>query len=138
LIIHGNRFSVVVVDRAGVICSPEMLMYDDVGLTSTFIDAIQQLSSGLDDHQLGFDPTTEKGPHTAGDVFPIYRIQPRMTNNGEPVGANIGELVTGEKPIWASMSLFGRGSAVWRVSSAEAGRVLVMKTAWRHKARTPE
>lgn len=136
LVIHSNKFSVVVVDRAGVMYSPPVPIYDDDGLTAVFIAVIQQLSHGLTDHELGLDPSVERQP-SALETFPTYHIQPQMVDHGEPVYTDVGQLVTIDEPIWSSMSLFGRGSAVWRVSSND-GRALVMKTAWRHRDRAME
>lgn len=138
LVIHGSKFSVVVVDRAGVLCSPSIPLYDAGGPTSTFIAVVQQLCYGLDDHQLGLDPTATRESFSMHDTFPTYRIDPRMNSDGKPVSTDLRQLVTVDQPISSSASLFGRGTAVWRAISVSDGRVLVVKTAWRRRDRIPE
>ncbi len=62
----------------------------------------------------------------------------------KPIGKDKRSWRTIGSPIWSSVSLFGRGTVVWRVAEYNeeeggyVGPTMVMKTAWRSAQRNPE
>ncbi|KLO14792.1 hypothetical protein SCHPADRAFT_292602 [Schizopora paradoxa] len=131
LLIYGKRFSVCIFDRAGVRISPEHDMFLDM---EVFIRVIRSLTCVLGAQDIGQDPTARfvKSPREP-DFYVI-----------KPIGRDERSWRTIGPPIWSSMSLFGRGTVVWKVAEYEeatdevVGPTMIMKTAWRSAQRNPE
>ncbi|EMD33834.1 hypothetical protein CERSUDRAFT_98379 [Gelatoporia subvermispora B] len=65
---------------------------------------------------------------------PVYEV----SLGGTTGNTDNGRWITVGTPIWISLSLFGRGSLVWRARNKATLDLRVMKIAWRSGARTPE
>ena len=141
LLIFGSKFCVAIFDRDGVQFSPIRDMWLNLDV---FIRVIRRLSCDLSTVNLGQDPTVEMVPEEQakqrGGVarvttphhqpYPTYRI---TMGRGDRMWYTLGP------PIWTSLSLLGRGTAVWRVcDGSNPGMQLVLKNAWRSSDRLPE
>lgn len=131
LLIYGSRFCVCIFDRAGVRISPECNMWSDLEM---FVRVIRSLTCILAPQDIGQDPTAELLERPGKpDCFII-----------KPIGKDSRRWCTIGSPIWSSLSLFGRGTVVWKVaeynakSKAITGPTMIMKTAWRSAQRNPE
>lgn len=140
LLIYGDRFSVAFFDRGGVQVSPESNIWDDL---TAFIRVVRSLTFHMSAIELGQDPTvTMLSPEEQTlvrkgilndvlvDPFPTYRVTAGGSSNREwyTLGA----------PIWSSVSLFGRGTAIWKVFDPTTGKTLILKNYWRARERRPE
>jgi hypothetical protein len=142
----GSSFSVevcfAIFDRAGVLFSTIHDMWKD---TEIFIRVIRSLTCHLSSVELGQDPTVTTLPDQQHEIwrnqtknlgreapkdFPTFVIT--MGGPGSPSWHTIG------LPIWASVSLLGRGTSVWLVRENGAGPVLVLKNSWRSASRVSE
>ncbi|KAF8067465.1 hypothetical protein FPV67DRAFT_1669349 [Lyophyllum atratum] len=138
LLIFGSDFCIAICDREGITFSPIKNMWDD---TKDFIRIVISMTTLLSDVELGQDPTVAKLPSQVSDAiekgtYPSYMIS--------AVGDDARRWCTVGPPMWSSLSLFGRGTAVWRVreyfknTAPDSTTEKVLKTAWRVPNRTPE
>jgi hypothetical protein len=145
ILIFGTEFCIGIFDRDGVTLSPTHDMFTD---TKMFIRVVRSLSANLSIQELGSDPTIRVlsdletrrlTGSTGGGAYPSAVVS--AVDNDPRQWCTIGP------PIWTSLSLFGRGTNVWRVRQyiqsndhplILQGDVMVMKSAWRSSARTPE
>ncbi|KAF8072220.1 hypothetical protein FPV67DRAFT_1623101 [Lyophyllum atratum] len=149
ILISGTEFTVGIFDRDGITFSPA---YDMFGDTQMFIRVVRSMACNLSIQELGSDPTVTvldddetrrlSGISDARQV-PVYpSAVVRSIGNDPRKWCTIGP------PIWTSLSLLGRGTNVWRVReyveevdkqpSCIRGNEMVLKTAWRSSAMTPE
>jgi hypothetical protein len=142
ILIFGTGFCVGIYDRDGITFSPIFDMFED---TATLIRVVRTLGCNLSVEELGFDPTVR--------VLTDLETQ-RLTGNTKYPSAVVSSCGNDSRqwctigpPIWASLSLLGRGTNVWRVREYVAdvhedphmrGNEMIMKTAWRSSARTSE
>jgi hypothetical protein len=143
ILIFGTEFCVGIFDRDGVTFSPAYNMFQD---TETFIRVVRSLACNLSIQEFGFDPTVR--------VLTDMEAQKLTGNTGGyphavvPSGGNDRrKWCTIAPPIWTSLSFLGRGTNVWLVREYVdgidrepllRGNDMIMKTAWRNSARTPE
>jgi hypothetical protein len=142
LLIFGSEFCVAIFDRAGVQFSPIHDMWKE---TSTFVRIVRCLTYHMLPVEFGQDPTVRmlsNAEHSLWKIrarmlgldvledFPTYAITMGGVNNRYWYTIGL--------PIWTSVSLLGRGTAVWRVCEQPSNAVLVLKNAWRSGARTSE
>ena len=143
ILIFGTEFCVGIFDRDGVTFSPAYDMFQD---TETFIRVVRSLACNLSIQELGFDPTVR--------VLTDMEAQKLTGNTGGyphavvPSGGNDHRMwCTIGPPIWTSLSFLGRGTNIWLVREYVdgidqepllRGNDMIMKTAWRNSARTPE
>jgi hypothetical protein len=143
ILIFGTEFCVGIFDRDGVTFSPAYNMFQDA---ETFIRVVRSLACNLSIQELGFDPTVR--------VLTDMEAQKLTGNSGGyphavvPSGGNDRrKWCTVGPPIWTSLSFLGRGTNVWLVREYVdgidqepllQGNDMIMKTAWRNSARTPE
>ncbi|KAH9858542.1 hypothetical protein C2E23DRAFT_6538 [Lenzites betulinus] len=129
IMIYGDKFCVGIFDRLGVQLSPQYNMWADLDI---FIRIVYSMTHLLTEEQLGRDPSVT-----------LYTVQEHGTAVFGAVN-RVGEdprqwLLSGEKPLWSSFALFGRGTTVWKVreddgerkSDKKEGAVFVMKSSWR-------
>ncbi|KAI0070655.1 hypothetical protein K474DRAFT_1679987 [Panus rudis PR-1116 ss-1] len=137
LLIYGDMFCIARFDRYGISLSREEPMYtwsSDSNkpvvckLQQKFIDVAAQFMTIVDEKVFGADP----------GVIPI-RSPEQTVKFSVPVGLSTWTTLEGE-PFWASMSLLGRGTAVWKVTSdpQTPGTVRILKNAWRLEGRMSE
>ncbi len=99
-----------------------------------FVRVVRSLTCVLNPQDIGQDPTAR------------LLIKPREPDSYviKPIGKDKRSWRTIGSPIWSSVSLFGRGTVVWRVAEYNeeddgyVGPTMVMKTAWRSAQRNPE
>ncbi|GLB41613.1 hypothetical protein LshimejAT787_1002130 [Lyophyllum shimeji] len=146
ILIFGTEFSVGIFDRDGITFSPAYDMFKD---TEMFIRVVRSMACNLSIQELGSDPTVTvldddetrrlNGITARGRVYPSAVVT--------SVGNDPRKWCTIGPPIWTSLSLLGRGTNVWRVREyveevdkqpCIRGNEMVLKTAWRSSARTPE
>ncbi|KAH9896108.1 hypothetical protein C8Q73DRAFT_789892 [Cubamyces lactineus] len=133
LLIFGCGFCVCIFDRQGVLVSPRYHMWDDLDV---FIRVVRSLTRVLDEHEVGLDPSVSPAPHSMlPDGTEAYIV--------DPVGSDPRRWCTVREPIWSSLSLFGRGTTVWRVREVNAsgqlcGPEMILKTSWRSSDRDAE
>lgn len=131
LLIFGSRFCVCIFDRAGVRISPEHDMWSDLDM---FVRVVRSLTCVLDAPGIGQDPTVQLFKNPSEPAFYVIK----------PIGKDKRRWRTIGSPIWSSLSLFGRGTVVWKVAEYNeekgeiAGPTMIMKTAWRSAQRNPE
>ncbi|KAF4567151.1 hypothetical protein EYR40_006145 [Pleurotus pulmonarius] len=155
LIINGNDFRVGAFDRAGVMVSSAANMWTD---TRTLIRVIRRLSCNLSDTDLGCDPSACRLPlnspwyasirkiatslRVASDSldYPSYIVQSpeRPLINGDPRHSRVQcEWLTIGPPTWTCLSLFGKGTSIWRVIPVVGdvidvhAKVYTLKNEWR-------
>jgi hypothetical protein len=143
ILIFGTEFCVGIFDRDGVTFSPAYDMFQD---TETFIRVVRSLACNLSIEELGFDPTARvltdlEMQKLTGTTDEYPRAVVSSGGNDPRQWCTIGP------PIWTSLSFLGRGTNVWRVREYVVGvnqepllrgNNMIMKTAWRSSARTPE
>ncbi|KLO08113.1 hypothetical protein SCHPADRAFT_908868 [Schizopora paradoxa] len=131
LLIFGTRFCVCIFDRGGVRISPELDMWDNL---DKLVRVIRSLTCDLDAEQIGQDPTARLVMEPKEPDFYVVK----------PIGKDGRSWRTIGSPIWSSLSLFGRGTVVWKVveyneqSKKSVGPTMIMKSAWRSAHRNPE
>jgi hypothetical protein len=142
ILIFGTEFCVGIFDRDGVTFSP---IYDMFKNTDMLVRVVRSLACTMSIRDLGLDPTVQvlndeetkklTGQH-ARNIYPSA-----LVSCGERQWCTIGS------PIWTSLSFLGRGTNIWRVKEYVLddnqqpylkGNLMIMKTAWRSSARTPE
>jgi len=140
ILIFGTDFCVGIFDRDGVTFSPVYDMFKD---TDVFVRVVRSLACELSIEELGLDPTirvlSDEETKTLTNQ-PAKNIYPSaLVSCGGTQWCTIGT------PIWSSLSFLGRGTHVWCVRQCVqdnnlrlVGDVMIMKTAWRSSARTPE
>jgi hypothetical protein len=135
ILIFGTEFCIGIFDRDGVTFSP---IHDTFKDTKIFIRVIRSLSANLSIGELGSDPT----------IRVLSDLETQRLTGSTHCGAYPSAVVslvgdgplqwcTFGPPIWTSLSLFGRGTNVWRVGQyienhnrppILQGDVMVMKT----------
>lgn len=131
LLIFGTRFYVCIFDRGGVRISPELDMWEDL---EALVRVIRSLTCILPAEAIGQDPSARLVKSPSEPDFYVVK----------PVGKDERTWRTIGSPIWSSLSLFGRGTVVWKVaeynekSGETIGATMIMKTAWRSAQRNPE
>lgn len=126
IIIHGLKFSVMYIDRAGVCFSPQ---YDFEGQFKLFVCIVMRLTFYLSNYDLGQDPTVmiTKGSYHL-KRYPEFQVKMRDSERGMRVWTTYGS------PLFVSRSVFGRGSSTWQAIDAD-GRHGVLKCTWKSGAR---
>ncbi|KAJ7584856.1 hypothetical protein C8J56DRAFT_949223 [Mycena floridula] len=147
LLIFGRRFCVGFYDRGGIIFSPEYDLWTVDGM-KTFIRIIRCLTCDLSSIELGMDPTVEPFEKTAEYLDLAREIGVSTSYPAFKVSMGGGDArrwITIGPPVWSSLSLFGRGTSIWRGvvervdgSLAVDKPTLIMKNAWRNGRRVPE
>lgn len=171
LTITGNNFQVGIFDRAGIVVSSPANMWTDI---KTFIRVIRRLTCDLSQIEMGCDPSVFELPsHAELSPFvrekaislgvpleyldyPSFLVQCRKRNSAldgmdtcsrpgcDREDWEVNEWLTIGPPVWVSLSLFGRGTSIWRVmpyntdnfdSNAE---VCILKNTWRNSHRVSE
>ena len=143
ILIFGTEFCVGIFDRDGITFSPAYDMFQD---TETFICVVRTLASNLSIKEIGFDPTVRVLTHAETQKLTgsIEGYPYAVVSSG---GSDPRQWCTIGPPIWTSLSFLGRGTNVWRVREYVVGvnqepllqgNDMIMKTAWRSSARTPE
>ena len=114
-----------------------------------FIRVIRRLMCDVNDVQMGSDPTVLKASNDArtetmgkvknsyptlkqGKDYPMFKVSLRGSNGTAQYYYTLGP------PIWTSVSLFGRGTTIWKVYHEESDQMLVLKKAWRTNGRRSE
>jgi hypothetical protein len=139
LLIFGSQFCVAIFDRDGIQFSPIKDMWDDV---HAFVRVIRRLACDMSPAQLGQDPTVRILSN--GEAVPWQKRAKEMGLQKFPtyavtMGTGTRCWYTLGPPIWSSLSLLGRGTAIWRVCDAsKPGKSLVLKNAWRSGERLAE
>ncbi|KAI0653487.1 hypothetical protein C8Q70DRAFT_1035750 [Cubamyces menziesii] len=133
LLVFGCDFCVCIFDRHGVTVSPRYHMWDDLDI---LIRVVRSLTRVLDEHEVGLDPSVSPAP----DTMLLNGAQAHIV---DPIGSDPRRWCTLRDPIWSSLSLFGRGTTVWRVRALDAnnklcGPEMIMKTSWRSSDRDSE
>ncbi len=130
--IYGRKFCVGMFDRFGGQLSPEYDLWDNLDV---LIRIVYNMTRVLTDEELGRDPSVVLSWQNGNIVFGAV----------EPVGDDERRwAVDIEKPLWSSLSLFGRGTTIWHVrarnslSGKPTGPVFVMKSSWRSSKRSSE
>ncbi|EMD33827.1 hypothetical protein CERSUDRAFT_126048 [Gelatoporia subvermispora B] len=145
LLIYGDEFCVGIYDRAGVRFSPSYNIWDEF---DTFIRVVRCITTNMTPIQLGQDPTVTQLTDVQRELW-IATLRANGLSTSEYVAdeavyeVSLGSTdnrrwVTIGTPVWVSLSLFGRGTLVWRVLNKAALDLRVMKNAWHSGARTPE
>lgn len=149
LLIFGMRFCVAIHDRDGVTFSPQEDLNTNKGL-ELFIRIVRRMACDMTPIELGQDPTAQvfapDHPATielrdnalvhrldASAKFPTYSVS---------FGGHHQRHWGTVSMVWSSVSLLGRGTTVWIVreliNDKPTGDLKILKTAWRHRDRTPE
>ncbi|PPQ70566.1 hypothetical protein CVT25_012036 [Psilocybe cyanescens] len=140
VLIFGTKFCVGIFDRDGVTFSPIFDMFDDI---KTLICVVRSLTCQLSIQELGFDPTVR----VLDDQETMELTGQRDTYPSAVVRCAHRDWCTIGFPNWISLSILGRGTNVWHVREyvldndqhpCLQGDLMIMKTAWRSSARTPE
>ncbi|EMD33833.1 hypothetical protein CERSUDRAFT_117899 [Gelatoporia subvermispora B] len=147
LLIYGDEFCVGIYDRAGVRYSPSHNIWKDFDI---FIRVVRSITTDMTPEELGEDPTVVTLTDASRDMWfarldanrlpveerdePVYEV----SLGGTTDDTDDGLWVTIGTPIWISLSLFGRGTLVWRVRNKATLDLRVMKNAWHSGARTSE
>lgn len=129
--IYGRKFCVGMFDRFGGQLSPEYDLWDHLDV---FIRIVYNMTRVLTDDELGRDPSAVLSWQDDKIVFAA--VEP--VGNDERCWA-----VDIEKPLWSSLSLFGRGTTVWHVRARKQngepdGPTFVMKSSWRSSKHNSE
>ncbi|OCH89037.1 hypothetical protein OBBRIDRAFT_836099 [Obba rivulosa] len=150
LFIYGNVFCVGIYNHVGVRFSPNYNIWSNL---DTFIRVVRCIITNMTSHQLGQNTTVTQSTAGLRDEWftklqtirlstcsdyapddPVYEIS---------LGGTTGHL-DGERwvmvgsPIRVSLSLFGRGTLVWRVRNKRTSELRAMKNAWHSGARSHE
>ncbi|OCH88134.1 hypothetical protein OBBRIDRAFT_795539 [Obba rivulosa] len=149
LLIYGDEFSVGIYDRVGVRYSHSYNMWGDFDI---FVRVVRCITANMTPQQLGQDPTVRcLAPQERGAWLDKLQLNGLSTDDyalNDPVyeislGGATSHLdsehwITAGRPIWISLSMFGRGTLVWRVRNKQTLLLRVLKNAWRNGARSPE
>lgn len=127
LLIYGDKFAVAQFDRRGAQVSPEFDMWENL---QKFLRVVRCITCHMSAVELGQDPTVSVVTDTLNKSFPVYKVAMGGTDNR--VWHTVG------KPIWSSVSLLGRGTAIWKVSDPSTGKILILKNYWHTKGRQSE
>jgi len=143
ILIFGTEFCVGIFDHDGITFSPAYDMFQD---TETFIRVVRSLACNLSIKEIGYDPTVRVLTHAETQKLTgsIERFPHTVVSSG---GSDPRQWCTIGPPIWTSLSFSGCGTNIWRVREYVVGvnqepllqrNDMIMKTAWRSSARTPE
>lgn len=143
ILIFGTEFCVGIFDRDGITFSPAYDMFRD---TDTFIRVVRSLACNLSIEEMGSDPTVRvlTDAETQKLTGSTEGYPHAVVSSG---GSDPRQWCTIGPPIWTSLSFLGRGTNVWLVREYVVGvtqepllrgNIMIMKTAWRSSARTPE
>ncbi|KAH9843515.1 uncharacterized protein C8Q71DRAFT_852053 [Rhodofomes roseus] len=167
LIITAMDFRVAIVDHTGVLLSPRHSIIDDRGDGAggqrdarMFVRVVRALSRSLSERELGQDPSVtplsqkelEELAHSSSIPGELRRVIMPGNDDYYPSyivpfhGPDNRTWCTVGPPIWVSLSLFGRGTTVWRVvelvtsntKRGFSGEMRVLKSSWRDQRRSPE
>lgn len=129
LVIFSSEFRVGIFDRAGIQFSPSYSLWGP-----KFICVMRRLTCDMDSYAMGMDPTVKFHP---GSTLYSLTYPKFIVGLGGPTkySDRPGQITrtTSGYPIWTSLSLIGRGTAVWQ---CEDGSLL--KVAWRKQGRSRE
>src|SRR5258705_12608231 len=109
--------------------------------TATLIRVMRTLGCNLSVEVLGFDPIVRVSTDLETQRLTVNTEYPSAVVSF--CGNDSRQWCTIGPPIWASLSLFGRGTNVWGVREYVAdvnedphvrGNEMIMKTAWRSSA----
>ena len=150
-LVYARRVRVAIFHRRGIILSPESILdrQDTAGWYS-FIRIVRCMTAEMSPQQFGLDPTAVPllpSPEVSSRIQQTaQRLEvklpdhfPTFTISLHPQSARRWVTIA---PLYSSLSLIGRGTTVWVVQELEgglpSGKVAIMKTAWRNRARTSE
>ena len=144
ILIFGTESCVGIFDRDGITFSPAYDMFQD---SEIFIRVVRSLACNLSIEDLGSDPTVRvlTDAETQKLFGEIGGYPHAVVSSGDRDSRR--QWCTIGPPIWTSLSFLGRGTNVWHVREyivgvtqepSLRGNGMVMKTAWRSSARTPE
>lgn len=128
LLIFGDKFAVAYFDRGRAQVSPEFDMWEEL---PRFIRVVRCMTWHMSAIELGQDPTVSLVPGTLKESYPKYKVTMGGRNDDR-------EWYTEGVPIWSSVSLFGRGTAIWKVKDAKNNKTLILKSYWHPKRRISE
>ncbi|KAI0359900.1 hypothetical protein OH77DRAFT_1419248 [Trametes cingulata] len=133
LLIFGCDFCVCIFDRGGGQLSPRFNMWRDIDV---FIRVVRSMTRMLTDEELGRDPSVTPAPATTPPV-------PDGCFVVNPIGDDPRYWCTLDVPMWSSLSLFGRGTTVYRVREIDRnyclrGPTMILKSTWRSSGRSSE
>ncbi|PPQ81826.1 hypothetical protein CVT25_013479 [Psilocybe cyanescens] len=119
LLIFGSQFCVGIFDRDGITFSPIHDMFTE---TEIFVHVIRAITHELTIQELGFDPTVcvlsdEETSQLTGETKGGY-----LSAIISHIGSNLRLWCTIGPPMWTSVSLLGRGTAVWHTSWCSSAR----------------
>ncbi|KAF8966888.1 hypothetical protein BDZ97DRAFT_585476 [Flammula alnicola] len=132
--IFGTEFSIRICDRDGVTFSPIYDMFQD---TETLVRVVRSLTCNLSIDELGLDPIVRVLTDQETEELPGKSKYPSAPRQWCTIGS----------ATWTSLSFLGHGTNVWRVREYGVGVTqqpflhgteMIMKTARRSSARTPE
>ncbi|KAI0369975.1 hypothetical protein BV20DRAFT_1113440 [Pilatotrama ljubarskyi] len=137
LMVFGCDFCVCIFDRGGGQLSRRFNMWQDLEM---FIRVVRSMTRLLTDTELGRDPSVTFAAQLIRSPQSTIDEQAFIIN---PIGSDRRRWCTIGLPIWCSLSLFGRGTAVWRVRAINSdnmleGPIMIMKSAWRSIGRNSE
>ncbi|KAF8072224.1 hypothetical protein FPV67DRAFT_1623110 [Lyophyllum atratum] len=148
ILIFGTEFSVGIFDRDGITFSPAYDLFED---TEVFIRVVRSMACNLSIQELGSDPTVtvldDDETRRLIGITDARQVPVYPSAVVTSVGKDSRRWCTIGPPIWTSLSLLGRGTNVWRVweyveevgkQPCIGGNEMVLKTAWRNSAMTPE
>ncbi|KAI0631832.1 hypothetical protein C8Q77DRAFT_165145 [Trametes polyzona] len=136
LMIFGDKFCLCIFDRLGGLVSPVFDMWHDLGM---LVRVVWNMTCVLTDEELGRDPSVSL--HLNPDISSANEVIYRIHSVDE--SGHRRDWCTQDALIWTSLSLFGRGTTIWRVRAlsqdgSPTGPVRIMKTSWRSSRRNPE
>ncbi|KAJ3542783.1 hypothetical protein NM688_g5937 [Phlebia brevispora] len=150
LLVYGLKFCFAIFDHDGVTFSREGDLRTPNGW-KLFVRIVRCLAVTMTDEDMGRDPTAQMLSDDDDDAIPRLREEARSLGLTVPDGLPTFSVSLGDGTgrrwatisiIWSSLSLIGRGTAVWLVQELKdgvpEGTVKVMKTAWRSSRRTSE
>ncbi len=125
--VFGTQFTVCYADRAEILFSEVFDYSVDSGL-SVFVRVIRRVLWDLSAHDLGCDPLVKIVPgQTYYQPVPFPRFH--VTMGADSARMTVRRWKTApERPIWSSLSLFGRGTSVWHATHERQSAIL--KVSW--------
>ncbi|KAF8072218.1 hypothetical protein FPV67DRAFT_1667650 [Lyophyllum atratum] len=148
ILISGTEFCVGIFDREGITFFPAYDMFED---TEVFIRVVRSMACNLSIQELGSDPTVtvldDDETRRLSGISDARRVPVYPSAVVTSVGKDSRKWCTIGHTIWTSLSLLGRGTNVWRVREyveevdkqpCIGGNEMILKTAWRSSAMTPE
>lgn len=143
LLIYGHKFAIAYFDRGGAQVTPGYDMWVNL---KDFIRVVRCMTWHMSSIELGQDPSVSLVPDNlqrlmynaeevrasepANESYPMYRVT--MGGTGTQEWYTLG------KPIWSSVSLFGRGTTIWKVYDPKTKKILILKNYWHPERRHSE